>query len=188
MKYSKLLATLAVATVLFAGCGIKNQNAVIKINDKAITQAEYDSNKEYYDSLDAIIEITDSNKNGGDASNVKYGNTDVATTLDSINSSLASKLSFKNIAIVKSGESVDITLPFNSAGFIVFNGATNTMQSFFQYLGFSNGIAGRTIGSQGTALSYSIKSGTSNVLTVANLSSGNTLIVDAIVLRGNFPQ
>ena len=53
-----------------------------------ITQAEYDSNKEYYDSLDAIIEITDSNKNGGDASNVKYGNTDVATTLDSINSSL----------------------------------------------------------------------------------------------------
>ena len=42
MKYSKLLATLAVATVLFAGCGIKDQNAVIKINDKAITQAEYD--------------------------------------------------------------------------------------------------------------------------------------------------
>ncbi len=43
MKYSKLLATLAVATVLFAGCGIKDQNAVIKINDKAITQAEYDN-------------------------------------------------------------------------------------------------------------------------------------------------
>ena len=38
MKFSKLLATLAVATVLFAGCGIKDQNAIIKINDKAITQ------------------------------------------------------------------------------------------------------------------------------------------------------
>ena len=37
------MATLAVATVLFAGCGIKDQNAVIKINDKAITQAEYDN-------------------------------------------------------------------------------------------------------------------------------------------------
>lgn len=43
MKYTKLLATLAVATVLFAGCGIKDQNAIIKINNKAITQAEYDN-------------------------------------------------------------------------------------------------------------------------------------------------
>lgn len=42
MKFSKLLATLAVATVLFAGCGIKDQNAIIKINDKAITQGEFD--------------------------------------------------------------------------------------------------------------------------------------------------
>lgn len=42
MNFSKLLATLAVATVLFAGCGIKDQNAIIKINDKAITQGEFD--------------------------------------------------------------------------------------------------------------------------------------------------
>ena len=153
-----------------------------------ITQAEYDSNKEYYDSLDAIIEITDSNKNGGDASNVKYGNTDVATTLDSINSSLAGKVSTKHIAIVKSGETVEITLPFNSVGFLVFNGASNTMQSFYQYFGFSNGIVGKTIGSQGTNISYSIKSGTSNILTVSNLATGNALIVDAISIRGNFPQ
>lgn len=42
MKGSKLLVTLALSSILFVGCGVKNQNAIIKINDKAITQAEYD--------------------------------------------------------------------------------------------------------------------------------------------------
>ncbi len=42
MKVSKLLTTLALSAVLFTGCGVKNQNAIIKINDKAITQAKYD--------------------------------------------------------------------------------------------------------------------------------------------------
>ena len=42
MKASKFLVTLALSAVLFTGCGIKNQNAIIKINDQAITQAEYD--------------------------------------------------------------------------------------------------------------------------------------------------
>ncbi len=42
MKVSKLLTTLALAAVLTTGCGVKNQNAIIKINDKAITQAQYD--------------------------------------------------------------------------------------------------------------------------------------------------
>ncbi len=42
MRGSKLLATLLLSAVLFAGCGVKNQNAIIKINDKAITQAQYD--------------------------------------------------------------------------------------------------------------------------------------------------
>ncbi len=37
----KLVATLAVSAVLFSGCGLK-QEAVIKINDKVITQAQYD--------------------------------------------------------------------------------------------------------------------------------------------------
>ena len=41
MKVSKLLTTLALAAVLTTGCGVKNQNAIIKINDKAITQAQY---------------------------------------------------------------------------------------------------------------------------------------------------
>lgn len=43
MKGSKLFVTLAVSALLFTGCGIKDQNAIIKINDKAITQAEYDN-------------------------------------------------------------------------------------------------------------------------------------------------
>jgi len=42
MKFSKLLATLALSAVLFTGCGVKEQNAIIKINNKAVTQAEYD--------------------------------------------------------------------------------------------------------------------------------------------------
>ncbi len=42
MKGTKLLVTLAVSALLFTGCGIKDQNAIIKINDKAITQAQYD--------------------------------------------------------------------------------------------------------------------------------------------------
>lgn len=41
MKGKKLLATLAVSAVLFAGCGLKNE-AVIKVNDKTITQSQYD--------------------------------------------------------------------------------------------------------------------------------------------------
>ena len=42
MKASKLLVTLALSAVLFTGCGVKSQNAIIKINNQAITQAEYD--------------------------------------------------------------------------------------------------------------------------------------------------
>ena len=120
--------------------------------------------------------------------NVKYGNTDVATTLDSINSSLAGKVSTKNIAVVKPKETVEITLPFNSVGFLVFNGASNTMQSLCQYNGFSNGVVIRNVGTQGSSVSYGIKSGTNNIFTVSNLDTGNTLIVDAISIRGNFPQ
>ena len=41
MKFSKLLATLVVSAILFTGCGIKDQNAIIKVNNKAITQSEY---------------------------------------------------------------------------------------------------------------------------------------------------
>ena len=42
MKASKLVATLALSTILITGCGFKGGNAIITINDKPITQAEYD--------------------------------------------------------------------------------------------------------------------------------------------------
>ena len=42
MKGKKLVATLALSAVLFAGCGLKSQQAVIKVNDKVITQAQFD--------------------------------------------------------------------------------------------------------------------------------------------------
>ncbi len=43
MKKTKLIATLLVAGMLFSGCGIKSQKAVIKINGEAITQHQFDS-------------------------------------------------------------------------------------------------------------------------------------------------
>lgn len=42
MKGKKLLITLAASAVLFAGCGLKSGETIIKVNDKNITQAQYD--------------------------------------------------------------------------------------------------------------------------------------------------
>ena len=39
---NKLLATLAVSAVLFAGCGLKSGEAIIKVNDQTITQGQFD--------------------------------------------------------------------------------------------------------------------------------------------------
>ena len=42
MNSKKLLATLAISAVLFAGCGLKSNEAIIKVNDKTITQGQFD--------------------------------------------------------------------------------------------------------------------------------------------------
>ena len=42
MRGKKLLTTLAISAVLFAGCGLKSGNAIIKVNDQAITQGQFD--------------------------------------------------------------------------------------------------------------------------------------------------
>ena len=42
MRGKKLLATLAVSAVLFAGCGLKSGDAIITVNDKKITQGQFD--------------------------------------------------------------------------------------------------------------------------------------------------
>lgn len=42
MNSKKLLTTLAISAVLFAGCGLKSNEAIIKVNDKTITQGQFD--------------------------------------------------------------------------------------------------------------------------------------------------
>ena len=42
MKSTKLMATVLVAGMLFAGCGVKNSQAIIKINDTVVTQKDFD--------------------------------------------------------------------------------------------------------------------------------------------------
>lgn len=42
MRGKKLLATLAVSAVLFAGCGLKSGEAIIKVNNQSITQGQFD--------------------------------------------------------------------------------------------------------------------------------------------------
>lgn len=46
MKGKKLLITLAASAILFAGCGLKSGNTVIKVNDVKITQAQYEKKLE----------------------------------------------------------------------------------------------------------------------------------------------
>lgn len=42
MRGKKLLTTLAVSAVLFAGCGLKSGEAIIKVNNQNITQGQFD--------------------------------------------------------------------------------------------------------------------------------------------------
>ncbi len=42
MKGKKLLVTLAASVILCSGCGLKSHQAIIKVNDQAITQAQFD--------------------------------------------------------------------------------------------------------------------------------------------------
>ncbi len=42
MKGKKLLATIALSAILFTGCGIKSAQTIIKVNDKNITQGQFD--------------------------------------------------------------------------------------------------------------------------------------------------
>lgn len=43
MKGKKLLTTLAVSALLFAGCGLKSGEAIIKVNNQNITQGQFDA-------------------------------------------------------------------------------------------------------------------------------------------------
>ena len=43
MRSKQLIATLALSAILFTGCSLKDQNAIIKVNGKAISKAKYES-------------------------------------------------------------------------------------------------------------------------------------------------
>ena len=66
MKTKKILATLALCTILFTGCAVKDQNAIIKINGKAISQAKYDQMIDKAINMSPMGKMTDlkANKDG----------------------------------------------------------------------------------------------------------------------------
>ena len=66
MKGTKLLATILVGSMLFAGCSLKDNNAIIKINDGKITQKQFDTllDKQIAQSPMAQMGDIKSNKNG----------------------------------------------------------------------------------------------------------------------------
>lgn len=95
------------------------------------------------------------------------------------------KLSYKQIAIAKPKSTIKITVPYNSAGFIVFNGAISQLFSVWQYCAYSNRLAGKSIVEQGTSVSYN---SSGNVLTISNNSSGNSLSLECLLFYGDFPS
>ena len=42
MKQLKLLAVLLFSVIIFTGCGVKNNETIVKVNDSVITQADFD--------------------------------------------------------------------------------------------------------------------------------------------------
>lgn len=81
--------------------------------------------------------------------------------------------------------STTITIPYNSSGMIVFQGAINTMMSVFQYLAYSNGVSGITLGMQGSSLTYTLSG---NKMTINNKNTGNFLLVECLLFYGDFPS
>lgn len=109
----------------------------------------------------------------------------VASEFNSLNLKMDGKLSYKQIAIAKPKSTIKITVPYNSAGFIVFNGAISQLFSVWQYCAYSNGLAGKSIVEQGTSVSYN---SSDNVLTISNNSSGNSLSLECLLFYGDFPS
>ena len=66
MKTTKLIATLLVAGMLFTGCGIKGQKAIIKVNNSVITQKQFDEAMDRQISASPLAQMGDlkSNKDG----------------------------------------------------------------------------------------------------------------------------
>lgn len=98
---------------------------------------------------------------------------------------MGNKLGYKQIVTIKPNSSTKITFPYNSAGLIIFNGASASLFSMYQYCAFSNGLVGATISQQGTSIEYKASA---NVMTIKNKSTGNVLNVECLLFYGNFPS
>lgn len=138
----------------------------------------------------SFVDVTDYTETG-----TSFGANDINATnkainkntadIDSLNLKMDGKLSYKQIAIAKPKSTIKITVPYNSAGFIVFNGAISQLFSVWQYCAYSNGLAGKSIVEQGTSVSYN---SSGNVLTISNNSSGNSLSLECLLFYGDFPS
>ena len=120
----------------------------------------------------SFVDVTEYSTTG-----TSFGAKDINDTnaaVNELNNSLGEKLSHKQIAKIAPNTSKTITIPYNSSGMIVFQGAVNTMMSVFQYLAYSNGLSGITIGTQGSSLTYALSD---NKMTINNKSTGNYLLV-----------
>ena len=88
----------------------------------------------------------------------------VASEFNSLNIKMDGKLSYKQIAIAKPKSTIKITVPYNSAGFIVFKWSNITIISVWQYCAYSNGLAGKSIVEQRTSVSYNSSGNVFNYL------------------------
>lgn len=107
------------------------------------------------------------------------------TKVSELNLKMGNKLGYKQIVTIKPNSSTKITFPYNSAGLIIFNGASASLFSMYQYCAFSNGLVGATISQQGTSIEYKASA---NVMTIKNKSTGNVLNVECLLFYGNFPS
>ena len=105
--------------------------------------------------------------------------------MSELNLKMGNKLGYKQIVTIKPNSSTKITFPYNSAGLIIFNGASASLFSMYQYCAFSNGLVGATISQQGTSIEYKASA---NVMTIKNKSTGNVLNVECLLFYGNFPS
>ena len=156
-------------------------NENIELIQRAINQTEAAHLQEQIDSISSdigttsIASISDGTLKGAVAKHEQ--------DVNSLNLKMDGKLSYKQIAKPKS--TIKITIPYNSSGFIVFNGAISQLFSVWQYCAYSNGLAGKSIVEQGTSVSYN---SSGNVLTISNNSSGNSLSLECLLFYGDFPS
>lgn len=136
------------------------------------------------------IELLVSTENGSIVTNIEVIKKHIAAGLEEYKHMVFTEETKKEAKATvadlrKLKKEVNATVPYNSAGFIVFNGAISQLFSVWQYCAYSNGLAGKSIVEQGTSVSYN---SSGNVLTISNNSSGNSLSLECLLFYGDFPS